>query len=120
MNKILKGSFIILVSLPWMSACSQEPSQYKGPAEKITFAAYSGDVGSLVYVAEKQGYFKDNGLDMTINNYEAGKLATDALVTGQADISVGADFVFVSNSFDNPDLRTFGTIAMAQIELTLI
>ncbi len=114
MNKILKGSIIILVSLYLVSACAQEQSQDKVAAEKITFAAYSGDVGTLFYIAEERGYFKDNGLDLTINHYEAGKLSTDALVAGEADIAVGADFVFVSNSFDNPDLRTFGTIAVAQ------
>lgn len=114
MTKTLKSSLIILVFLSLFSACTQEQSQDKSSTGKITFAAHSGDVGSLVYVAEEQGYFRDSGLDVIIKNYEAGKLATDALVTGEADISVGADFVFVSNSFDNPDLRIFGTISVAQ------
>ncbi len=114
MIKTLKSSLIILVSLLLLSACTQEATEYKGPVDKITLAAMPGDVGFLVYVAKKHGYFVDNGLDVTINDYEAGKLATDALVAGEADISTGADFVFVSNSFDNPDLRIIGTIAAAQ------
>ncbi len=114
MTKTLKSSLIILVSLSLFSACTQEQSQDKSSTGKITFAAHSGDVGSLVYVAEEQGYFRDSGLDVTFKSYEAGKLATDALLTGKADISVGSDFVFASNSFDNPDLRIFGTISVAQ------
>ena len=113
MTRILKISLVIL-SLILLSACGRDQSELQSSTEKITFAAYSGDVGFLGYVAEQQGYFKNNGLDITINYYEAGKLATDALIEGQADISVGSDFVFVSNSFDNPDLRIFGTIDIAR------
>ncbi len=114
MNKILKVSLIILISLLSINAGTKKKSQYKGPVDKITLASASNDVGFLVYIAEKHGYFMANGLDVTINDYEAGKLATDALVAGQADISTGADFVLVSHSFDNPDLRAIGTIATAR------
>jgi len=78
-------------------------------------AAYAGDTGSLVYIAEEQGYFTQNGLEVTIKDYEAGKLACDALLAGEVDICTATESVFVSNSFNNPDLRTFGTIALAQI-----
>ncbi len=114
MNKILKVSLIILISLLSINAGTKKKSQYKGPVDKITLASYQGDVGFLVYIAEKHGYFMANGLDVTINSYEAGKLATDALLAGQADISTGADFVLVSHSFDNPDLRAIGSIATAR------
>jgi len=93
----------------------EKPEEYTGPIEKITLAAYAGDTGSLVYIAEEQGFFKENGLDIIINDYEAGKLATDALLEGKSDISTATDSVFVSNSFNNPDLRTFGTVALANI-----
>ena len=34
----------------------------------MTVAAYAGDTGALVYIAENLGYFKDSGLDVTIND----------------------------------------------------
>lgn len=80
----------------------------------MIIAAYAGDSGALVYIAENQGYFKDSGLDVTIKDYEAGKFATDALLAGQADISTATEFVFVSNSFNNSDLRVMGTIATSR------
>ena len=98
-------SHIILILLTVLTAnilaCGQSTSQL----EPVTVAAYAGDVGTLVFLAQEQGYFADNGLEVTIREYEAGKLAADALLAGEVDIATAADFVLVSNSFDNDDLR---------------
>jgi NitT/TauT family transport system substrate-binding protein len=83
--------------------------------DPITVAAYAGDSGALVYVAQAEGFFKQNHLKVTIGGYEAGKLAADALIDGNADICTSAGFVFVSNSGYHRDLRIFGTIATAQM-----
>ncbi len=93
----------------------EQPKKYTGPVEKITLAAYGGETGALVYVAEDQGFFEENGLEVTIKDYESGKAAADALIDGEADIATSADFVFVSNSFDHADLRVFGTVATAEV-----
>jgi NitT/TauT family transport system substrate-binding protein len=85
-----------------------------GPVEKITVAA--GKAGVLVYIAEGQGFFEKNGLEVTIKDYQSGKAAADALIADEADISTSADFVFVSNSFDYTDLRVLGTVATKQIK----
>jgi NitT/TauT family transport system substrate-binding protein len=83
--------------------------------DPITVAAYAGDSGALVYVAQAEGLFEQNHLNVTIEGYEAGKLAADALIVGKADICTSAGFVFVSNCIDHRDLRIFGTIATAQL-----
>ena len=87
-----------------------------GPVEKITVAAAEYDTGALIYVAEDQGIFEENGLDVTIKGYASGKACADALIVGEADIATSADFVFVSNSFEHTDLRVFGTVATAQVK----
>ena len=96
----------------WLS--QEQPEEY--PVEKITLAAYAGEAGALVYVAEDQGYFEENGLEVTIKDYQSGKAAADALIQGEADICTSADFVFVSNSFDYADLRVLGTVATAEVK----
>ncbi len=106
---------IVLIGVP-IVGCQQQPKGYTGPVEKITLAAYAGETGALVYVAEDQGFFEENGLEVTIKGYESGKTATDALINGEADIATSADFVFVSNSFDHTDLRVFGTVATAEVK----
>jgi NitT/TauT family transport system substrate-binding protein len=108
-NKIL---FLILIVLLSLGCIGQEQSEtYTGPVEKITVAGFAGEAGALVYVAEEQGFFEKNGLDVTIKDYQSGKAAADALIDGEADISTSAGFVFVSNSFDHANLRVFGTVA---------
>ena len=88
-----------------------EPEKYSGPVEKITLAGYAGEAGALVYIADEQGFFKENGLEVTIEDYQSGKAAADALMAGEADISTSADLVFVSNAFEHADLRVLGTVA---------
>ena len=98
----------------WFS--QEKPEKYTGPVEKITVAAAEYLTGALIYVAEDQGFFEENGLDVTIKGYGSGKACADALIAGEADIATSADFVFVSNSFDYTDLRVFGTVATAQVK----
>ena len=93
----------------------RQPRQSYGPVEKITIAAYAGDTAALVWLAQENAYFAENGLEVTVKPYEAGKLAADALLAGEADISTSADFVFVRNSFNHSDLRVIGTVATAEI-----
>ncbi len=94
----------------------EQKSKYAGPVEKITLAAYAGETGALVYIAQKQGYFEKNGLEVTIKDYQSGKAAADALIDREADICTSAGFVFVSNSFDYADLRVLGTVATAEVK----
>jgi NitT/TauT family transport system substrate-binding protein len=107
-------AIIILIGIS-VGGCQEKPEKYTGPVEKITLAAYAGETAALVYVAQSQGYFEQNGLEVTIKDYASGKAAADALIVGEADICTSADFVFVSNSFDHADLRVFGTVATTEV-----
>ena len=115
------GILVVIIALGliasgylWLS--QEKHEKYTGPIEKITLAAYAGDTGALVYVAEDQGYFDENGLEVAIKDYESGKAAAEAMIAGEADIATSADFVFVSNSFDYADLRVLGTVATAEVK----
>ena len=108
---ILAGGAYVLFGQPsWLKPV---PQKYTGPVEKITVSNIE-EYSTLVWVAEHQGYFTDNGLEVTTKDYQSGKAAADALLAGEADISVSADIVFVSNVFTNPDLRTLGTVATVE------
>ena len=69
----------ILINLPFDAS-----AQATDEPERVSVAAYAGDTGLLVYLAQAQKYFSHNGLDVTISNYEAGKLAVDALFGRQS------------------------------------
>jgi NitT/TauT family transport system substrate-binding protein len=111
--KIFIGIFIILVVIGISAGGCQGQ-----PVEKVTIATYLGEFSSLVFVAENQGYFIDNGLDTTITEYETGLGPVQAVLAGDADFATAAEFVLVSNSFNHEDLKALSTINLANaIEL---
>ncbi len=91
----------------------QQIQEYTGPVEKITVAGAKS--GALVYIAHDKGFFEENGLDVTIKSFGAGKLAVDALLTGETDMATGAEFVLVSNSFEHDDLRILAVVSAANV-----
>ena len=78
---------------------------------RLTLATYLGDVSALVYLAQDMHFFDEQGLDVTISEFEAGKLATDSLVGGEAHVATAGEFVFIKNAFEHPELRIFGTVS---------
>ena len=117
-KKIIIGIIAVVVIVLAIGGCNlfgqkPVPQKYTGPVEKIRVSNIE-EYSTLVWVAEHQGYFTDNGLEVTTKDYQSGKAAADALLAGESDISVSADLVFVSNSFINPDLRILGTVATVE------
>jgi NitT/TauT family transport system substrate-binding protein len=62
--------------------------------EKVKITLGVGGKNLLYYlpltIAEKQGYFKEFGLDVAINNFSGGSQSLQALVGGSVDVVTGA------------------------------
>lgn len=82
-----------------------------GATDRIRIAAYEGDVGALEWIARDRGFFQQVGLDVTLQGYASGKEATEALRAGATDIATASDFVTVTRSFTEADLRIHGSIS---------
>ena len=62
---------------------------------------------ALVHIAQAKGYFLEEGIDMEIKDYSAGKFALAALLRGELDVGTVADLPIVLNSFERDgQLRT--------------
>lgn len=116
-TKIILGAVVIALCLAAVLWFTQKnpPQKYTGPVEKIRVANHI-EYGTLIWIAEHQGYFADNGLEVMLKDYPSGVVAAEALLADEADISLSANFVFVSHSFHNPDLRIIGTAANEENE----
>jgi NitT/TauT family transport system substrate-binding protein len=57
------------------------------PPKTLTIAVGRLPHNALVYVAQSRGYFREEGLDLTIHSYAFGKEALDALLAGKADMA---------------------------------
>lgn len=87
-----------------------QPQKYTGPVEKITIGVYKGEFSSLVFLAQAKGFFKANGLDVVLTEFDSGHFPTGELLKGKFDFSVAAEFVAVDYIFDHQNLRILGTI----------
>jgi ABC-type nitrate/sulfonate/bicarbonate transport system substrate-binding protein len=99
--------------LPLESGCLPVPAKPAAPLEKVTIGTYSGEWSGLIFIAEKNGYFAENGLDAEVKLYESGPAAIRDLEARKLDIAGSAEFPFVSMSVGMPDLRIMGSIALA-------
>ena len=79
--------------------------------EKVRMGLRNSPVCALVYVAQRQDQFKRHGVDLTVENYEAGAYAVNDLVAGKVDVVTAAETVLAVQGFKNPNLRTIATIS---------
>jgi ABC-type nitrate/sulfonate/bicarbonate transport system substrate-binding protein len=83
---------------------------YSAKTESITVGMELNQVNLLIYVAENQGYFADNGLDVTIKNYSSGASATVGMLNGEVSIATATEFVVANNALSNGSLKVFASI----------
>ncbi len=88
-------------------------STFSGPVEKITFGVVNIEASSLFYIAETLGMFKKNGLEVNLQEYPAGLLATEDLLKNKVDVVTAAEFVVVTKHFLRKDLKILASIVRA-------
>jgi NitT/TauT family transport system substrate-binding protein len=79
------------------------------PAEALTLGTTQNAL--LIWIADEQGYFNDEGLDVHIRTFQSGLDAANAMAEGQVELSTGSETTFVSLSFTQPDLRILAVIS---------
>ena len=87
------GAFVLAALLGgyvWRSWTSL--AQPASPPEPMTIAANIRYAGTgLVFIAQEQGYFANEGLNVTLQPYTTGKDALDATLEGRAELATAAD-----------------------------
>lgn len=97
------------VSLYW--SLQKQPEKYRGPVEKVSMGISATSLlPSLVHIAEEKGYFLEQGIDMEIQGYPAGKLALAATLKGELDMGTASDPNIVFRSFESNNFAVFVTI----------
>jgi ABC-type nitrate/sulfonate/bicarbonate transport system substrate-binding protein len=88
-----------------------------GPVEKLTVSTLSDNLSSaLLVITQEKGYFRDNGLEVTLKFYPTGVLTLEQLQTGHVDLAHVGDFVLVGELFKGAEsLRCLGSIGAMDI-----
>ncbi len=84
------------------------------PTEDITIATYQNQLPALIYVAQDQGYFSANGLNVTIRYDDSGALSVDAVLAKEADIGLASEYVFARNIVNGQNITALGSVAKTQ------
>ncbi len=102
-----------VVSFVWWASIADRGHEYSGPMDDVRLAVYKGEFSSLLFIAEENGYFRNNGLNVIFKEYETGLAPVQSLLNGEVDFATAAEFVVVSNSFHGENIKILGTIDVA-------
>jgi NitT/TauT family transport system substrate-binding protein len=109
---------IVVVALAlgaWYFLSLSKP--YAGRPESIVVGLPSpAESSALVYIADDQHFFADNGLNVTIKGYDTGIHAVnDMLEYKNPDIAVAAEYILVGKVFEKKNLSGIATISRQDI-----
>ena len=70
------------------------------------------NISMIPIIAAKKGFFKESGLDIRTNNVQTGKIAMDAVVSGDLDFGIIVDTNIAFVEFqEGADIRVIASIA---------
>lgn len=113
-KKWLFGIALVLVAL------SIGAAKKAAPPEKLTVAAVSVPLGTPVWVAEAEGFYREEGLEVTLHSFELGKEALDAMLAGEADVATVAATPIVLASFTRRDFVVFANMSYADNDCKIV
>src|SRR5581483_4127872 len=81
---------ILSVAVIW--GCSKQPeAPATQPAKKITVGIQVSPAMTLVMVAKDKGFFSNEGLDVELKQFTAGKFALQAFLSHSIDFAVAGE-----------------------------
>ena len=101
---------LALLGMAACGFCSCRGSHYPEP-ESITVGDISLNASAvLIYLAQKRGYFKSEGLRVSFREYETGAAAVDGLLNGETEFSWTAEFPVVRGAFEKKKISIIADI----------
>ena len=103
----------------WFAPPSAPPSA--GPPEKVRIGAEEGMLASAVWVAERKGYFKDQGLEAEIRVFGSGRAALASMLGARdLDIATVAQTPVALNGFQRNDFAIIAGMATSSNDVKIL
>jgi NitT/TauT family transport system substrate-binding protein len=88
-----------------------------GTTEPIVIGGPALEQSAFIYIAEDQGYFARNGLNVTIrDDYPSGVGPVSDMMLGRLDISISSEYPVIAQVFSKKNISIIGTIDKYQNE----
>jgi ABC-type nitrate/sulfonate/bicarbonate transport system substrate-binding protein len=78
--------------------------------ERLRIGILPDAYNALLYVAREKGMFKRHGVDLSLENFQAGAYAVESLLSGKIDAATASEFVLAIRAFSEPNLRAVATL----------
>ncbi|HEY2926281.1 ABC transporter substrate-binding protein, partial [Piscinibacter sp.] len=88
--------------------------------EKLSIALSTTPHAALLHIAAAQGYFADEGLEVTIAPVSHGKAAMELLAQGKADLASAAEVPFVISVMKGADFAIAATVVSVSTEMAVV
>lgn len=99
-KKILTGSVIVLVVVSLGLVFYR---LHKKPEQKEKVTLGMDIIASLITIGQEQGFFSQEGLEVTIRKYPTGKAAFEGMFAGEVDMASVAETPIVFKSIEQQD-----------------
>ena len=117
MKKIVVAAIIVVIALAGFGAWyfMNSPTTDSGTPESITIGNPSSNaMPALIYIADDQGFFARNDLNVTIKNYITSRDVIDDLKGDKIDISVTTEYTVLKEAFKKENISIFSIIGQYQ------
>ncbi len=87
---------------------------------ELSIAVAKTPLSLPIFVADEQGFFDDEGLDVQLHPIKGGHLAMQAVLEGRADVGTASGSVLMFNSLRRDDFVSLGYFVRSPTDLSII
>ncbi len=102
------------------SSCNRSPANRSGSEKEITLAVTPWPASAAIYVAKEKGYFRNEGLKLSLEEYPSGHLGLAAMLQGKADLASCGDTPIVHSALDRKPVKIVATICRIDQAILII
>jgi ABC-type nitrate/sulfonate/bicarbonate transport system substrate-binding protein len=117
-----KNWFIVIVVLGIVLGCTivwylLTPQQkFSGLPDPISIGVLPSEYSTLIWIADDQGFFARNGLNVSLKEYSTGASSLNALSTHIVNFSLSSEYSVITQILQGVDIRPIVTIDKAENE----
>jgi len=107
---VVLAVIILIVAIVLSSFLYLNSTGYTGKVETITFGDLGVDSSELVYVAQNQHFFQQNGINFVIKTFETSNEADNAMLTNEVDLATSGEYTVVANAMSNENVSVIANM----------
>lgn len=110
MRRAAQLVYVLLVIVIIVCSSTSCRRDYPEKVANVSIGSPPLESSALIYIAEDQRFFAENGLNVTIREYGTGAASLNGLLKREVDIAIPAEYALVSRAFQEDDIRAITSI----------